>query len=187
MTAHDPQVDRRWQTRDILVVAVIAVAFGVFFWAFGLVWAGLTFLGPAQSVLYAGWLLPAIVAPLLVRKPGAAIFAELVAAFVSMFLGSQWAIDTLLSGLLQGGAAELVFAAAGYRRYDLPVVVAASLAATAAAFVHDWAVYYREYAPVALLAIAVAMAISGAIVLPLAAMAIERAIRRSGALPEPIP
>ena len=187
MTAHDPQVDRRWQTRDILVVAVIAVAFGVFFWAFGLVWAGLTFLGPAQSVLYAGWLLPAIVAPLLVRKPGAAIFAELVAAFVSMFLGSQWAIDTLLSGLLQGGAAELVFAAAGYRRYDLPVVVAASLAATAAAFVHDWAVYYRDYAPVALLAIAVAMAISGAIVLPLAAMAIERAIRRSGALPEPIP
>ncbi|MET1232628.1 MAG: ECF transporter S component [Candidatus Limnocylindrales bacterium] len=187
MTALDPQADRRWQTRDILVVAVIAVAFGVFFWAFGLVWAGLTFLGPAQSVLYAGWLLPAIVAPLLVRKPGAAIFAELVAAFVSMFLGSQWAIDTLLSGLLQGGAAELVFAAAGYRRYDLPVVVAASMAATTAAFVHDWAIYYRDYATEALLAIAVAMAISGAIVLPLAALAIERAVRRSGALPEPIP
>jgi energy-coupling factor transport system permease protein len=187
VTAQDPRTDRRWQTRDILVVAVIAVAFGVFFWAFGLVWAGLTFLGPAQSVLYAGWLLPAIVAPLLVRKPGAAVFAELVAAFVSMFLGSQWAIDTLLSGLLQGGAAELVFSAAGYRRYDLPVVVAASLAATAAAFVHDWAIYYRDYAPEALLAIAVAMAISGGIVLPLAAMAIERAVRRSGALPEPIP
>ncbi|HEY8199082.1 MAG TPA: ECF transporter S component [Candidatus Limnocylindrales bacterium] len=187
MTTIDPPVDARWQTRDILVVAVIAVAFGVFFWAFGLVWAGLAVLGPAQSVLYAGWLLPAIVAPLLVRKPGAAVFAELVAAFVSMFLGSQWAVDTLVSGLLQGAAAELVFAATRYRRYDLPVVVAASVAATAAAFVHDWAVYYREYAPEALLAIAIAMAISGAIVLPLAAVAIERAVRRSGALPEATP
>ena len=187
MTEADPRADQRWQTRDILVVAVIAVAFGVFFWAFGLAWAWLGFLGPAQSVLYAGWLLPAIVAPLLVRKPGAAVFAELVAAFVSMFLGSQWAVDTLASGLLQGGAAELAFVATRYRRYDLPVVVVASLAATAAAFVHDWVVYYRDYAPEALLAIAVAMGISGATVLPLAAMAIERAVRRSGALPEGLP
>ena len=187
MTPPVPRPDHHWQTRDILVVAVIAVAFGVFFWAFGVVWAWLGFLGPAQSVLYAGWLLPAIVAPLLVRKPGAAVFAELVAAFVSMFLGSQWAVDTLLSGLLQGGAAELVFAATRYRRYDLPVVVVASLAATAAAFLHDWTVYYRDYAPEALLAIAVAMAISGATILPLAALAIERAVRRSGALPESMP
>ena len=88
---------------------------------------------------------------------------------------------------MQGAAAELVFAATRYRRYDLPVVVAASLAATAAAFVHDWAVYYRDYAPEAVLAIAIAMALSGAIVLPLAAMAIERAVRRSGALPEATP
>jgi len=184
MTQADASPDLRWQTRDILVVAVVAVAFGVFFWAFGVVWAWLGFLGPAQSVLYAGWLLPAIVAPLLVRKPGAALFAELVAALVSMFLGSQWAVDTLLSGLLQGGAAELVFAATRYRRYDLPVVVAASLAATIAAFVHDWAVYYRDFAPEALLAIAIAMLFSGAVVLPLVATAIERSVRRAGALPE---
>ena len=184
MNVADPRGDRRWQTRDILVVAVIAVAFGVFFWAFGLLWYGVLFIGPAENVLYAAWLLPAIVAPLLVRKPGAAIFAELVAALVSVFLGSPWSVDVLVSGLLQGGAAELVFAAARYRRYDLPVVVAASLAATAAAFLHDWAVYYRDLAPEALLAIALAMAISGAIVLPLVAMAIERAVRRSGALPE---
>ena len=86
-----------------------------------------------------------------------------------------------------GRRGRVVFAATRYRRYDLPVVVAASLAATAAAFVHDWALYCRDYAPQAVLAIAIAMAISGAIVLPLAAMAIERAVRRSGALPEATP
>lgn len=173
---------RRWRTRDILVVAVVAVAFGVFFWAFGVLWAALAPLGPLTSLLYAGWLLPAILAPLLVRKPGAAVFAEVVAAAVSMFLGSQWAVDTLVSGLLQGGAAELVFAAGGYRRYDRVIVVAASLAATAVAFAHDWVVYWRELATEAVLLIGLAMLVSGAIVLPLVALALERAIRRSGAL-----
>src|SRR3989304_6069336 len=136
--------DGRWRTRDILVVAVIAVAFGVFLWAFGCAWGALGFLGPAVNLLYGLWLLPALVAPLIVRRPGAALFAELVAASLSAFLGSQWAVDTLVSGLVQGAAAELVFAALRYRRFDLPVVIAAGLAASAAAFVHAWIVYYGE-------------------------------------------
>src|SRR3972149_3282619 len=115
--------DGRWRTRDILVVAVIAVAFGVFFWAFGFAWSALGVLGPAVNLLYGLWLLPALVAPLIVRRPGAALFAELVAASLSAFLGSQWAVDTLVSGLVQGAAAELVFAALRYRRFDLPAVI----------------------------------------------------------------
>ena len=47
-----------WRTRDIVVVAVIAVAFGVFFWAFGFVWSALAPLGPLQNILYGAWLLP---------------------------------------------------------------------------------------------------------------------------------
>ena len=30
--------DTRWRTRDIVVAAVIGVAFGVVFWVWGLVW-----------------------------------------------------------------------------------------------------------------------------------------------------
>jgi energy-coupling factor transport system substrate-specific component len=176
------QIDTRWRTRDILVVAVIAVAFGVFFWAFGFVWTALGFLGPAQNVLYGFWLLPALVAPLIVRKPGAALFAELVAASLSAFLGSQWAVDTLVSGLVQGLAAELVFAALRYRRFDLPVVVVAGLAATAAAFGHDYLVYYGEYATDVVLVIAGSMAVSGLLLLPAAAILIVRALREAGAL-----
>ena len=56
------------------------------------------------------WLVPAVLAPLIIRKPGAALFAEMVAAGVSALLGSQWGPDTLLSGFVQGAAAELVFA-----------------------------------------------------------------------------
>jgi energy-coupling factor transport system permease protein len=171
-----------WRTRDIVVVAVIAVAFGVFFWAFGFVWSALAPLGPAQNIFYGAWLLPAIVAPLIVRKPGAAVFAEVVAAGLSALLGSQWSVDTLLSGVLQGGAAELVFLATRYRNWSYPVVAAASLAASAAAFVHDWQIYYQTYDATALLWIAVFMAVSGAVVLPVVAFALVGALRQSGAL-----
>jgi energy-coupling factor transport system permease protein len=171
-----------WRTRDIVVTAVIAVAFGVFFWAFGPVWSALTWLGPLQNILYGAWLLPAIVAPLVVRKAGAALFAEVVAAGLSALLGSQWSIDTLLSGVVQGGAAELVFLAFMYRNWSLPVVAAASLAASAAAFVHDWLVYYATYDAAALAGIGVFMAISGIVILPLVAVALVRALRRSGAI-----
>ena len=57
-----------------------------------------------KDSLYAVWLVPAVLAPYIIRKPGAAVFAELVAAGVSALLGSAWGADTLLSGLLQGGA-----------------------------------------------------------------------------------
>ena len=171
-----------WRTRDIVVVAVIAVAFGVFFWAFGLAWSGLGALGPAQNILYAGWLLPGIVAPLVVRKAGAALFAEVVAAGVSMLIGSQWSVDTLVSGVVQGAAAELVFAAFGYRRWDIVVVAIASLASMAAAFIHDWLVYYPTYDSGALIPIALFMAASGLVLLPAIAVALVRALRQAGVL-----
>ena len=74
----------------------------------------------AKDLLYAVWLIPAVLAPLIVRKPGAAMFAEMAAAGVSALLGSQWGADALLSGFVQGAAAELVFAFTLYRVWTLP-------------------------------------------------------------------
>ncbi len=175
-----PAGERRWRTREIVVVAVIAVAFGVFFWAFGSLWAALNVLGPLQNVLYAVWLLPAIVAPLVVRRPGAAIFAELVAATLSALLGSQWGITTLTSGLIQGLGAELGFAAFRYRRFDRVPVVLASVLSMAGAFFHDWLVWYPALALDAIAAIGAAMAVSGIAVLPVLAIALVRALRSAG-------
>lgn len=171
-----------WRTRDIVVAAVLAVAFGVFFWAFGVAWSALGVLGPAQNVLYGLWLLPAIVVPLIVRKPGAALFAETVAAALSALLGAQWGLDTLLSGVMQGAAAELVFALVRYRRYDVPVVVGASLASMAAAFVHDWWFYYQATSADVVMLIGLFMALSGLLFLPAAAIALVRSLRRTGVL-----
>ena len=137
-----------WRTVDIVVTAAIAVAFGVVFWAWNFVWAtaGPMFAAvpPAQNILYGVWLIPAVLAGLVVRKPGAALFAELVAASVSALLGSQWGLDTLASGALQGLAAEVAFAATRYRVWDLRTAALAAALSAVAAWVHDMPLYYPD-------------------------------------------
>jgi energy-coupling factor transport system substrate-specific component len=172
----------QWRTRDIVVAAVIGVAFGVVFVAFGVAWRAVQLLGPAQNILYGVWLMPAIVAALIVRKPGAALFAEMVAAGLSTLLGSQWGPDTLLSGFVQGAAAELVFAFTLYRLWSLPVLAVASLASAAAAWVHDWVVWYAETSMDVLLAIGASMAISAVVLLPIGSVLLVRALREAGVL-----
>jgi energy-coupling factor transport system substrate-specific component len=174
--------DTRWRTRDIVVAAVIGVAFGVFFVLAGGVWKALEALGPLQNLAYGIWLLPAIVAPLIVRKPGAALFAEMVAAGLSAILGSAWGADTLLSGFVQGAAAELVFAFTLYRSWTLPVLGIAGLASAAAAFIHDVVLWYPGYATDVLVVIAIAMAVSGGLLLPFVAVALVKALRSTGVL-----
>lgn len=139
---------RTWRTVDIVVTAAIAVAFGVVFWAWNFVWASagpmFAAVPPAQNILYGVWLIPAVLAGLVVRKPGAAVFAELVAASVSALLGSQWGLDTLASGALQGLAAEVAFAAMRYRVWDLRTAALASALSAVAAWVHDMPLYYPD-------------------------------------------
>jgi len=92
----------RWRTRDIVVAATVGVVFGFVFWAWNVLWN--TLVAPASVVAplwgfltYGVWLVPAVLAPLIVRRPGAALFAEMVAAGVSAFLpGNVWGPDVLL-------------------------------------------------------------------------------------------
>ncbi|MEO5704487.1 MAG: ECF transporter S component [Candidatus Limnocylindrales bacterium] len=173
-----------WRTRDILVTAVIGVVFGVVFFAWNQVYAAFGFLQPSilQDWVYGMWLVPAVLAPLIVRKPGAALFAEIVAASVSALLGSQWGPDTLLSGFIQGAAAELVFFATGYRRWSIAVLAVAALASAVGAWAHDWWLYYAD---VSVELQAFRLVIMGASAIAFAAfgsVALVRSLRKAGVL-----
>ena len=175
--------DPRWRTRDILVTAVLGVAFGVVFWFWNnLAWSFLAPLGPFQNLFYAVWLIPAVLAPLIVRKPGAALFAELLAAAVSVIAGSPWSLDVLLSGFVQGAAAELVFAFTLYRAWSLPVLAIASLASAAAAWVHDWVIYYPTVAVETQLLVGAAMGVSALLIVGVGSLVLVRALRGAGVL-----
>ncbi|MEO7663850.1 MAG: ECF transporter S component [Candidatus Limnocylindrales bacterium] len=176
----------QWRTRDILVTAIIGVAFGVVFWAWGLAWGAFAPLNStipvARDLLYAVWLVPAVLAPLIIRKPGAALFAEMVAAGVSALLGSAWGVDTLLSGFVQGAAAELVFAFTLYRLWSFPVIAIAAVASAAAAWIHDWVLYYADVSTDIQIARGVAMAVSAIVIVAVGSIALARSLRRAGVL-----
>ena len=184
-----PVAAGRWRTLDIVVVAVVAVAFGVVFWAWNYVWSAadplFTAFKPAQYVLSGVWLLPAVVAPLIVRKPGAAIFGEIVAASVSALLGSVWGLDVMLSGLLQGAGAEIVFAIFLYRRWGMPVGALAGAGAAIGMALHDLPIYYPPGAGYGLgfyVPVVIAMLVSGVILAGIGGHLLVRALAGSGVL-----
>ncbi len=113
----------RWRVVDIVVASVIGVAAGVLFWLWGLAWPGLdsvlSFTPGLSGLLAGGWLFAGVLGGLIIRKPGAAVYTEVVAAVVSMALGTQWAFLTLVWGLVQGAAAELGFAILLYANWRL--------------------------------------------------------------------
>lgn len=132
-------LSRSWRIIDIVIATVLAVAGGLLFWIWdGLGGAGyevLNALTPGLGGLAVGvWLLAGVVGGLVIRKPGAALFVELLAAVVSMILGNQWGVGVIYSGLAQGLGAELVFALLVYRRWGLGTAVGAGMASAAAAF-----------------------------------------------------
>ncbi len=177
----------RWRTLDIVTCAVLAVAFGVVFWAWNFAWAGieplLAFLLPLKGVLYGVWLIPAVLAPLIVRRVGAGLLTEFLAATISLLLGSAWGILIMYQGLFQGLGGELAFVAGRYRRFGVPTALAAGALAGLAATVYDVIVYYREYDLWAfqLPYIAFAM-LSGALVAGLGSKALVKAMLPTGVL-----
>jgi energy-coupling factor transport system substrate-specific component len=178
--------ETRWRTRDIVVAAVIGVAFGVVFWAWNTAWSPLdavfAFAPWAKDLLYAVWLVPAVLTPLIIRKPGAAVFGEMVAAGVSALLGSPWGPDVLLSGFVQGAAAEVVFAFTLYRSFSFPVLAIAAVASAAAAWIHDWALYFADVALEIQLVRGLMMAISAIVLVAGGSLLLARSLRRAGVL-----
>ena len=135
-------MSHRWRTIDIVIASIIAVAFGVIFWAWNLVWsatdAAFAFFPPAQTILYGVWLIPAVLAGLIIRKPGAALFTETVAAVISALLGAKWGATVIPQGLVQGLGAELAFAILLYRSWKLPAALLAGLLTGVSAAVFDF-------------------------------------------------
>lgn len=177
----------RWRVVDIVVASVLAVAAGLVFvfWnvASNPIQAPLSAALPGlQALAGGGWLFAGVLVALVVRKPGAAVYGELVAAVVSALVGNQYGVLTIECGLVQGLAAELVFAVFLYRRWGLPVSVLAGAVAGLAMGVNDLILWYPE-ATTAFKAIYVASGtVSGAVLAGVLPSFVVRGLARTGAL-----
>ncbi|UOQ88918.1 ECF transporter S component [Agromyces endophyticus] len=178
----------RWRVVDIVVAAVLGIATGVvfIFWnSVGYAWfVAADAVTPGLGGIAVGiWLLGGVLGGLVIRKPGAALFVELLAATVSMLVGNQWAIETIYSGLAQGLGAELVFALFLYRRFGLLQAMLAGAAAGVGAWTLElFTSGNLQKSPEFLALYLGTLVVSGAILAGLVGWLLVRAIAATGAL-----
>jgi energy-coupling factor transport system substrate-specific component len=190
ITASTPtrhRINFRWRVVDIVIAAVLAVASGVAFWGWDAAWTPLSkpldaLLPGLDSLLGGVWLFPAVLVALVVRKPGAALFAELVAATVEALLGTYWGASTLLSGLIQGLGAEVVFALFLYLSWRLGTAILAGAGAGLALAILDLTVSYPGSKPEFVVIYLIGSIISGAVIAGFLSWLMVRALAKTGVL-----
>jgi energy-coupling factor transport system substrate-specific component len=178
-------MNNRWRTIDIVIASIIAVAFGVIFWAWNLLWNGPAdaIPLPGRAIIYGMWLVPAVLGALIVRKPGAAFYTLTLASLVSVAIGTSWGWTIAVQGPLEALGGELAFAVFAYRVWRLPVALLAGVLAGLVASIYDAFVWYPDTSwghmrvPYILITAASSLVIAG-----LGSVVLVRALAQTGVL-----
>ena len=119
-----------WKLKDVLLIAISAVLFGVIYlgctYAGGFLYgilspAGLGSLG--YEPFYGIYFMAAAFGVFVMRKPGAGIIAEVLAAILECLFGNFFGPIIILSGIVQGLGFELIIALKKYKKYDTLTMV----------------------------------------------------------------
>lgn len=189
-TQQSPRGRLRWRVVDITVTVVIGVACGVIFWGYDFVSSPLSGLLngiiPGLGALGWGmWNLAAPLAGLIVRKPGAALLAQIIGSAVELTLGNQWgAGGSLVAGTLQGLCAELAFLLFAYRVWNLGTAMLSGALACLCGFVYMWftSMQGMEFFSVYVLVTLIVGVLSGAVIAGALMWVVQRQIAKTGAL-----
>ena len=175
-----------YRTVDIVTVAMLGVAVGVAFWGwnqlYAVISAATTAFPPSGGLLAGPWLLGGVVGGLVIRKPGAAIVCELIAANVSYLLGNQWGASVMVSGLLQGLGVEIVLAIFVYKRFGVVVAALGGALAAAVESVYEWYSYFPDWDLGYRIAYLGMFVVSGAVIAGVGGWALVRALAATGVL-----
>ncbi|SFE03335.1 energy-coupling factor transport system substrate-specific component [Lentibacillus persicus] len=138
---------KQWKLKEIVLMSVLGVVFGVIYLLFFLVGEGLrNILVPfglaplGYEVIYGVWFIVSIMAAYILRKPGAAFTAEFIAGVVEVLLGTAAGPGLLLSAAIQGAGAELVFAITKWKDYRLRILILAGVSTAIISFA--WHLYF---------------------------------------------
>lgn len=189
-----PSTDRkqtgrfRWRVVDIVVASVLGVAAGLIF----LLW-NIGYLGPKsllepllpglQGLLDGPWLFAGVLGALIIRKPGAALYTETLAAVVSALVGNQWGgFLTLEAGLVQGLGAEVIFLIFAYRVWNLPVAVLAGAGAALFGGVNNLVLWYAGADTTFTIVYLLSTIVSGAVIAGALSWVLARGLAATGAL-----
>ena len=114
-----------WKLKDVLLIAICAVLFGVVYlgctYVGGILYGILTPFGMASlgyEPFYGIYFMAGAFGVYVMRKPGAGLIAELLAAVLECLFGNYFGPIIILSGLVQGFGFELIVALKGYKKFD---------------------------------------------------------------------
>lgn len=114
----------KWKLRDVVVMVILAVVCGGVYRLWDVLYPIVnTSWPPVQGLLNGFWFLASGLIPYIIRRPGAALISEMVAAMIEQALGSQFGLQNLVWGLTQGIGAEAAFALFVWRNYSLPTML----------------------------------------------------------------
>lgn len=176
-----------WRTVDLLTVAFLGAAFGIAYWGWGIAYQAPakaldTAFPPLQGITAAPWLIAGVVGGLVIRRPGAALLCEVIAALVSMLPGTQWGATVLVSGILQGLGAEIAFAVLGYAVFGAWAAALAGALAAPLEAVYEWFVYWTDWGMGYKVLYLVVLTAAGAVIAGLGGWLLTRALAGAGAL-----
>lgn len=176
-----------WRVVDIVVASVLAAVCAVVFWLWSnllapAVSAGSVAYPPAGGLIVGGWLVAGTLGALIIRKPGAAIFCELLAAVLEMFLGTHAGWLVVLSGVIQGLGVEIVFLLTRYRSFGLLTATAGGAVSGLFLAVSENILYNYEWATDQKLVYAVFTTLSGAVIAGALMWLVVRALQATGVL-----
>ncbi len=136
---------------EILSTVMVSVVLGVFMWGWTFVYDLLKIFLDNTPVSYftsGFWLIPGLLIPFIIRKPGLGLLASIVAAFVQGLI-TQWGLGAVLYGILQGCGAEIIFLIFGYRRFDRFSLILAGIASAFLSYGYDYFKYdYAALGPI---------------------------------------
>lgn len=174
-----------WRFKEIVVMAALAVVFGVVYLAFlplGSLLVGL--MGPiGYDFIFGIWFIVSIIAAYILQKPGAAFLSETIAAMIEVLLGNAVGPMLIVTGMVQGIGAEAVFAATRWKNYSTWVLMAAGMGSSVTSFIYGY--FMSGYAALAteyVIAMFVVRLISGALIAGLLGKALSEGLARTGAL-----
>ncbi|BDR52804.1 ABC transporter permease [Bombiscardovia nodaiensis] len=180
----------RWRVADIAVASVIGVASALIYWLVAMLtaapWPILEGIVPGLGGLFNGlWLFAGPLALIIVRKPGAGVYAEVVAAVLEALWGSQWVpVETFLIGLLQGAMAELAFLIFAYRKWNLGTTVLSGVLSAIGCWLYSFLTHLQAInivGPYGIIYV-ITTAISGALIAGVLVWYLYLAIAKTGAL-----
>lgn len=174
-----------WSLKDIIVLCVLGVAFGALYIGGVSIWAvANAAFGPiGLDMVYGIWFTASITAAYVIRKPGIAFGAEMLAALGEVLLGTPAGVAVFIGAAIQGIGCESIFAATRWKKYSTPVLILAGMGASVTSFIYNYVAYgYSKFALTMLITMIIIRLISGALLAGVLGKFIGDGLAATGAL-----